>query len=34
VATVGVVFWSRFRGKALIPVGDLRLEQALTHQNI
>ena len=34
VATVGVVFWSRFRGKALIPVGDLRLEQALGHQNI
>ncbi len=33
-ATIGVVFWSRFKGKALVPVGDLRLEQALSHQNL
>jgi hypothetical protein len=34
LATVGVVFWSRFKGKALVPIGDLRLEQALSHQNV
>lgn len=34
VSTVGVVVWNRFKGKALVPVGDLRLEQALAHQNL
>jgi hypothetical protein len=34
VSTVALAFWMRVRGKALLPVGDLRLEQALAHQNL
>lgn len=34
VSTVAVVVWSRIKGKAMVPVGDLRLEQSLAHQNI
>jgi len=28
-----LVFWSRLRGRALVPAGDLRLKQALAHHN-
>ncbi len=28
----GLVFWSRLKGRALIPIGDVRLSQALRHQ--
>jgi hypothetical protein len=28
----GLVFWSRLRRRALIPLGDLRLGRALRHQ--
>jgi len=34
VSTVALVFWNRLRKHSLVPAGDLRLEQALTHQNL
>lgn len=34
VSTVALAFWMRLRKHSLVPVGDLRLEQALTHQNL
>lgn len=34
VSTVALVFWNRLKKHALLPIGDLRLEQALTHQNL
>lgn len=33
VSVVGLVFWSRFRKRAMVPVGDLRLEQSLHFEN-
>jgi hypothetical protein len=33
VSIAGLVFWSRFRRHALVPVGDLRLEQSLHFEN-
>ncbi len=33
VSIAGLVFWSRFRKHALVPVGDLRLEQSLHFEN-
>ena len=33
VSVVGLVFWSRFRRHALVPEGDLRLEQSLHFEN-
>lgn len=33
VSIAGLVFWSRFRKQALVPVGDLRLEQSLHFEN-
>lgn len=33
-STYGLGFWFRVRQHALIPVGDLRLDQALAHHNI
>jgi hypothetical protein len=32
-SVAGLVFWSRFRRHALVPVGDLRLEQSLHFEN-
>jgi hypothetical protein len=29
----GLTFWWRLRQHAMVPVGDLRLEQALAHHN-
>jgi hypothetical protein len=34
VSTVAFVFWNRLKKHALLPIGDLRLEQGLTHQNL
>ena len=34
VSTVAYLFWARLKKHSLVPVGDLRLEQALTHQNL
>lgn len=34
VSIAGLVFWSRFRRHALVPVGDLRLEQSLHFENV
>ena len=33
VSITGLVFWSRFRKQAMVPVGDLRLEQSLHFEN-
>jgi hypothetical protein len=33
VSIAGLVFWSRFRKHALVPAGDLRLEQSLHFEN-
>jgi hypothetical protein len=33
VSIAGLVFWSRFRKQAMVPVGDLRLEQSLHFEN-
>ena len=33
VSVTGLVFWSRFRRHALVPTGDLRLEQSLHFEN-
>jgi hypothetical protein len=33
VSIAGLVFWSRFRNQAMVPVGDLRLEQSLHFEN-
>jgi hypothetical protein len=33
VSICGLMFWSRFRKHALVPVGDLRLEQSLHFEN-
>ncbi|MBZ5631814.1 MAG: hypothetical protein LAO55_01695 [Acidobacteriia bacterium] len=33
VSIAGLVFWSRFRRHAMVPVGDLRLEQSLHFEN-
>jgi hypothetical protein len=33
VSIAGLVFWSRFRKHAMVPVGDLRLEQSLHFEN-
>jgi hypothetical protein len=33
VSVTGLVFWSRFRKHALVPEGDLRLEQSLHFEN-
>jgi len=33
VSIAGLVFWSRFRRRSMVPVGDLRLEQSLHFEN-
>ena len=33
VSVTGLVFWSRFRRHAMVPTGDLRLEQSLHFEN-
>jgi hypothetical protein len=33
VSICGLVFWSRFRAHKMVPVGDLRFEQALNFEN-
>ena len=33
VSITGLVFWSRFRKHAMVPTGDLRLEQSLHFEN-
>jgi hypothetical protein len=33
VSVTGLVFWSRFRRHAMVPAGDLRLEQSLHFEN-
>jgi len=33
VSVTGLVFWSRFRKHAMVPTGDLRLEQSLHFEN-
>jgi len=33
ISITGLVFWSRFRKHAMVPVGDLRLEQSLHFEN-
>ena len=33
VSITGLVFWSRFRKHAMVPLGDLRLEQSLHFEN-
>jgi hypothetical protein len=33
VSISGLVFWSRFRRHAMVPTGDLRLEQSLHFEN-
>ncbi len=33
-STLALVFWSRFRSHAMVPVGDLRFEQGLRFENV
>jgi hypothetical protein len=34
ISTTGLVFWSRFKKRNLMPIGDLRFEQGLRFENV